>query len=112
MHDDELHADVLEEHAVDLFADAVDAYSGQVRRSALDPAPYLARHQEFAAECRAAGKVTPDEVDYSISWLTRALKICAPTDDHRVTLRGAVAVLESQNGRPLRNFRTDRTSDI
>jgi hypothetical protein len=75
VHDDELHADVLEAHAVDLFAEAADAYSGQVRRSVLDPAPYLAKHQAFAAECRAAGKVTPEEVDYSIAWLTRALKI-------------------------------------
>ncbi|MFJ8695503.1 hypothetical protein [Streptomyces roseolilacinus] len=78
MHDDDLHADALEAHAVDLFAEAADAYSGQVRRSALGPAPYLARHQDFAAKCRAAGKVTPEEVDYSIAWLNRALKILGP----------------------------------
>ncbi|GGQ23293.1 hypothetical protein GCM10010266_53170 [Streptomyces griseomycini] len=76
--DDELHAECLADHAADLFAEAADAYGGQARRSAIDPAPYLARHQEFAAECRAAGKVTPDQVDYSIAWLTRALKICGP----------------------------------
>jgi len=57
--DDELHAECLADHAADLFAEAVDAYSGQVRRSAVDPAPYLARHQAFTAECRAAGKATP-----------------------------------------------------
>lgn len=76
--DDELHADCPAGHAADLFAEAVDAFNGQARRSAIDPAPYLARHQAFAAEARAAGKVTPDEVDYSISWLTRALKIIGP----------------------------------
>ncbi|WP_231157269.1 hypothetical protein [Streptomyces sp. CNZ748] len=76
MDDDELHAEVLAEHAADLFTDASNAFSSDPRRAALDAEPYLERHRAFAADCLATGKVTAEEMAYSMAWLARALGLC------------------------------------